>query len=139
MEQPTNREMFDALNMLRILGLGFECTCCGQEAKAQCLDHDEGYGVCDRCLEKYGRTEFCQRPDCTAHDKPSEDLVKFRDRLQEGQRVIVSADGTVSDQAEIVNLTGTNAELQKMRAVLVRYTQTGRSMWMLRDTLYPEE
>ena len=45
------------------------CTCCDEkvEAKGQCLDHDRGYGVCDRCLVKYGRYSFCLRADCPVH------------------------------------------------------------------------
>lgn len=42
------------------------CTCCGEVAKRQCADHDRGYGVCTRCLDKYGRASFCQ-VDCAAH------------------------------------------------------------------------
>lgn len=55
--------------LAELLNIGVQCTCCSQEARKQCLDHDDGYGVCDRCLKKYGRHEFCSRPDCTAHDE----------------------------------------------------------------------
>ena len=43
------------------------CTCCDGIARKQCEDHDTGYGVCDACLEKYGREEFCHIPSCKAH------------------------------------------------------------------------
>jgi hypothetical protein len=57
------------------------CTCCDEYARKQCADHDFGYGVCDRCFEKYGREQFCMMPSCTAHD------------LTEG-RTIWNSDGT---------------------------------------------
>ena len=50
------------------LAFGIQCTCCGETARQQCKDHDDGFGVCDACLKKYGRAEFCNYPDCTAHD-----------------------------------------------------------------------
>ena len=46
----------------------YYCTCCGGVARNQCQDHDIGYGVCDSCLAKYGREEFCHFKSCTAHD-----------------------------------------------------------------------
>ena len=42
------------------------CTCCGEPANDQCDDHDRGYGVCARCLEKHGRSKFCL-VDCRTH------------------------------------------------------------------------
>ena len=62
----------DAMTILELLDgldlVGLECTCCGGEARKQCADHDTGYGVCDRCLAKYGKQEFCQIGSCRAHE-----------------------------------------------------------------------
>jgi hypothetical protein len=58
--------LLEALDEL--LCLGISCTCCGQSARKQCEDHDDGYGVCDKCLAEYGRDSFCHIQSCTAHN-----------------------------------------------------------------------
>lgn len=62
--KPTYDDLCAALEEL--LCMGIECTCCGQSAPAQCDDHDDGYGVCESCLKRYGRTSFCH-VDCRTH------------------------------------------------------------------------
>ena len=60
--QITIADACDALGIYR-----FRCTCCGESAREQCADHDDGFGTCDNCLKNYGHEMFCTAPNCPAH------------------------------------------------------------------------